>query len=77
MIESTVKASNFGPHGNFAPFTARFVASLGKFCAKNESNLKMKRLFLQLLSHSLFCRKRFDNRKPSEKMVQGFHEVRS
>ncbi len=34
----TVKASNFGPHGNFGPFLARSVASLGEFCVKNEQN---------------------------------------
>jgi hypothetical protein len=34
----TVNASNFGPHGNFEPFLARSVASLGEFCAKDEQN---------------------------------------
>jgi hypothetical protein len=38
---NTVKVSNFGPHRNFGPFLARFVASLGEFCAKK---LKMNRL---------------------------------
>ncbi len=33
---NTVKASYFGPQENVEPFSARSVASLGEFCAKNE-----------------------------------------
>jgi hypothetical protein len=36
LAKYTVKASNFGPHGNFGPFLPRSVASSGEFCAKNE-----------------------------------------
>jgi hypothetical protein len=46
---NTVKASNFGPHGNFEPFLARSVASFGEFCHKNEQNrLCLIKVCLQL-----------------------------
>ncbi len=64
----TVKASNFGPHGNLGPFLANSVASLGEFCAKNEENRLCKsKVCLQLLFHSFLCRTRFDNSKSSRK----------
>jgi hypothetical protein len=34
VFESTVKASNFGPHGNFGRFLASSVASVDKSCTK-------------------------------------------
>jgi hypothetical protein len=54
--EITIKASNFGPHGNFGPLLARSVASLGEFCAKNEQNQLCKlKVCLQRSFHSFFC----------------------
>jgi hypothetical protein len=41
-IAYTVKASNFGPHGNFLPFLARSVVSLGISCSKNDQNVVCK-----------------------------------
>jgi hypothetical protein len=59
----TMKASNFGPHGNFEPFLVRPVASLGELCAKNEQNRLCKsKVCLKLLFHyscfrrTLFCK---------------------
>jgi hypothetical protein len=34
----TVKASNFGPHGNFGLLLASSVASVDESCTKNEKN---------------------------------------
>ncbi len=64
-LKHTVKASNFGPHGNFGPYLARSVAHLSEYCAKNEQNRLCKsNVCLQLLFHSFFSRTRFDNSKP-------------
>jgi hypothetical protein len=45
---STVKASNFGRHGNFASFLSRFAASLGELRTKNERNWVCKYTFFFL-----------------------------
>ncbi len=61
----TVKASNFGPHGNFGLFLTSFVASVDESCTKNERNrICRSEVFLQLLFSSLFCRTRFNDGKP-------------
>jgi hypothetical protein len=45
----TVKACNFGPHGNFGPLLARSVAVLGELRIKNEQNRVCKsKVFPQL-----------------------------
>ncbi len=61
----TVRASNFGPHGNFGPFLASSVASLDESCTKNEQNqIFRSKVFLELLFSSFFCRMRFNDSKP-------------
>jgi hypothetical protein len=35
-LQDTVKALNFGPHGNFELFLASSVASVDESCTKNE-----------------------------------------
>jgi hypothetical protein len=61
----TVKASNFGPHGNFGLFLASSVASVDKSCAKNEQNrIRRSKGFLQHLFSSFFCKTRFNDSKP-------------
>jgi hypothetical protein len=54
---NTVKASNFGPHGNVGPFFASSVASLDELCTKNEQNPICKsEAFLQLSVSTFFVR---------------------
>jgi hypothetical protein len=61
----TVKASNFGPHGNFGPFLASSVFFPNEFCTKNEQNRIYKSIVFLLLSFSSnFRRTRFDDSKP-------------
>ncbi len=61
----TVKGSNFRPHGNFWPFLARFVASLGWIITKNEQNwFSWSKVCPQLSLSSFFCRTRFDDSNP-------------
>ncbi len=60
----TVKASNFGPHGNFAIFLASSVTSVDESCAKNEQNwICRSKVFLQILFSSFFCRTFFNDSK--------------
>jgi hypothetical protein len=64
-IVNTVKASTFGPHGNFGLLLASSVASVVESCTKNEQNQICKsNVFLQLLFSSFFCRTRFNDSKP-------------
>jgi hypothetical protein len=61
----TVKASNFGPHGNFGLFLASSVASMDELCTQNEQNrICRSKVFPQLLFSSFFCRTRFNDSKP-------------
>ncbi len=78
-MNTTVKASNVGPHGKIEPFLVKFVASLGEFCTKNEQNQLCKsKVCLRLVLSYFFCRTRFDNSKPfCKKIVQSSHEVQS
>ncbi len=65
---NTVRASNFGPHGNFGPFLGGSVASLDESWTKNEQNRMCRsKVFLQLLFSSFFCRMRFNDSKPFSK----------
>jgi hypothetical protein len=74
----TLKAPNFGPHGNFGPFFASFVASLDESCTKHEHNqICGSKVFLQLVFTSFFCRRVLMIASPSEKEAQGFHMVQS
>jgi hypothetical protein len=60
----TVKAPNFGPHGNFGLFLASSVASVDESCTKNEQNRICRSIvFLQLLFTSFFCWTRFNDSK--------------
>jgi hypothetical protein len=62
---STVKAPNFGPHGNVGLFLASSVASADESRTKNEQNRTCRpNVFLQLLFSSFFCRTRFSESKP-------------
>jgi hypothetical protein len=57
---SNVKASNFGPHGNFGHFLASSVASVDESCTKNEQSwICRSKVFLQLFFSSFVCRTRF------------------
>jgi hypothetical protein len=65
MPLKTVKASNFGPHGNFGLFSTSSVASVNESCTKNKQNqICRSKVFLQLLFSSFFCRTRFNDSKP-------------
>jgi hypothetical protein len=62
---STVKAPNFGPHGNFGLFLASSVASVDESCTKNEKNRTCRpNIFIKLLFSLFFCRTRFSDNKP-------------
>ncbi len=53
----TVKASNFGPQGNFGLFLTSSVAPLDESCTKNEQNrICRPEVLLQLLFSSFFCK---------------------
>jgi hypothetical protein len=70
-LVSTVKASNFGPHGNIGLFLASSVASVDESCANIEPNrICRSEGFLQLLFSSFFCRTLPMIASPSEKEVQ-------
>ncbi len=61
----TVKAPNFGPHGNFGSFFASSVASLDESCTKYEqTQICRSNVFLQLLFSSLFCKMLFNYSRP-------------
>ncbi len=65
LLLITVKASNFGPQGNFGLFLASSVASVDESCTKNEHNrICRSKVFLQLLFSSFFYRTRFNDSKP-------------
>jgi hypothetical protein len=63
----TVKAFNFGPHGNFGLFLPSSVASVDEsFKKMNRTefvDLNFSEVFLQLLFSSFFCRTRFNDSK--------------
>jgi hypothetical protein len=64
----TVKAFNFGPHGNFGLFLTSSVASVDEPCTKSEENrICRSEVFLELLFSSFFCRTRFNDSKPFRK----------
>jgi cadherin EGF LAG seven-pass G-type receptor 1 len=53
--DGTVKASNFGPSGNFGLFLASSVPSVDESCTKNKQNrICRSKGFLQLLFSSFF-----------------------
>jgi hypothetical protein len=62
----TVKASNFGTHGNFGPFLARSVAYLGEFCAKkmNRTNFANRKFVYNCDCIHFSVGRGFDNSKP-------------
>jgi hypothetical protein len=77
--ESTVKASNFGPHGNFGGlFLASSVASVDESCTENEQNrICRSKVSLQLFALHFSVGRVSMIASPSEKEVQSFHEVQS
>jgi hypothetical protein len=55
MPTITVKASNFGHHGNFGPTFEISAASLDESCTRNEQNqIFRSEVFLELLTSSYF-----------------------
>ncbi len=64
--KDTVKATNFGPHRNFASFFfASSAASLDESFTKYEQKQVCRsNVFLQHLFSSFFCRMRFNDSKP-------------
>ncbi len=75
----TVKASNFGPHGNFGPLFQNNFLSSKRFLQKNEENKSCRKtLDLQIWFCSLLVH---DSLKKSyrtcKKKVQSFHVVQS
>jgi hypothetical protein len=67
MLETSVKASDFAPLGNFRPVLARSVSPLAELRTKHKQNeVCESKVFLQLLFRSFFSKKRFDASKPLE-----------
>ncbi len=61
---TTIKPSNFAPHGNFGPILARSVASLDELCTKHEHQNEVRKSKVFMMLFSFFCRMRFDDSKP-------------
>jgi hypothetical protein len=71
MSENTVKASNFGPHGNVGLFLASSVASVEESCTKNEQNrIFTSKLFYNFYSLHYSVGRVSKIASPSEKYVQ-------
>jgi hypothetical protein len=75
----TVKASNFGPHGNFGLFLAGSVASVGESCTKKKNKTEFVDLkyFYNFYSLHFSVGRVSMIANSSEKEVQSFHEVQS
>jgi hypothetical protein len=79
-VVDTVKAPNFGPHGNSGPLFQKGLLSLKRIVQKNEENKSCRKpLDLQICFCSYFVH---DSSKEAtqliaKKKVQSFHEVQS
>jgi hypothetical protein len=78
VFRTTVKVSNFGPHGNFGLFLASSVASVDVSCTKkNRTEFVDLKFFYNFYSLHFSVGRVSMIASPSEKEVQSFHEVQS
>jgi hypothetical protein len=74
VLYSTVKGSNFGPHGHLGPFLACTVASLDESSTKkkmNRTGFANLKFFLEVLFSSFFRGSRFDDSKQALQEKKG------
>ncbi len=78
LSTTTVKAPNFGPHGNFGPLFQKGLLSLKRILQKDEEKKSWRNtLDLQICFCSYLVHDSSKNATELAKKVQSFHEVRS
>ncbi len=77
--KSTVKASNFEPHGNFGPFFFRRACYYQKASFRNRNEIKVVDILstCEVVSVHYWHRIRSKKLRIFQEMVQSFHEVQS